>query len=297
MKKEHRIPPLENFIYSTTAPQIAVLFTNPFDTSKVRLQLQQSQGIYKNSLHCLYLIWKHEGIRGLQKGLFPAILREGSKNVFRLGCYEPILNTIHTEKTSAPFWKRFLAGSASGVMGALACNPFEVIKTRLQSRAAKDIEIGVQHSYQNSFSYAVRYLLKTEGIMSLWQGAKISAFRSFLGTGANLASYTTLREKLIKSEKMKDGMLTDTVCAFMSSLVTGLVMNPTDVLRTRVYNEITNGKKFNNVTIREIVMKEGLSALYKGFFTGFMRLGPHFTLTFIIYEQMKRISLSYKNSQ
>jgi len=294
MNTDKRIPPLENFIYATTAPQLAVIITNPFDTAKVRLQLQQSQGIYRNSLHCLYQIWKHEGLRGLQKGLFPAILREGSKNIFRLGCFEPILYTLHKDKSSPPFWKRFVAGSISGVMGALACNPFEVIKTRLQSKAAKSIEVGYQHSYQNSFLFAVRNLVQREGILGLWQGAKVSALRSFLGTGANLSSYTTLRENLINNKKMKDGIITDTVCALLSSLVTGLVMNPTDVLRTRVYNEITNGKKYNNVTVGEIIRKEGVSALYKGFFTGFMRLGPHFTLTFIIYEQMKRISLSYK---
>jgi hypothetical protein len=58
-------------------------------------------------------IYKNEGIRGLQKGLPPAILREGSKNIFRIGMFEPIINFIHDrekEHKAPPIWKRFIAG-------------------------------------------------------------------------------------------------------------------------------------------------------------------------------------------
>lgn len=77
------------------------------------------------------ITYQHEGVRGLQKGLTPAILREGSKNIFRIGMYDPIMGIIHTDTTkSAPAWKRMVAGSICGVMGAVACNPFELVKTR-----------------------------------------------------------------------------------------------------------------------------------------------------------------------
>jgi len=63
------LPAWQNFLFSTTSPQLAVLFTNPFDTAKVRLQLQGQSGekVYKNSIDCLVKIYKNEGIQGLQK--------------------------------------------------------------------------------------------------------------------------------------------------------------------------------------------------------------------------------------
>jgi hypothetical protein len=69
------------------------------DTIKVRLQLQ-SEGskavkIYSSSFDALTKIYSSEGIKGLQKGLMPAVLREGSKNLFRIGMYDPIMSILH----------------------------------------------------------------------------------------------------------------------------------------------------------------------------------------------------------
>ncbi len=40
--------------------------------------------IYRNSFDTIKKIYVNEGAKGLQKGLTPAILREGSKNLFRI---------------------------------------------------------------------------------------------------------------------------------------------------------------------------------------------------------------------
>lgn len=49
--KPRKIGQWESFVISGMAPAIAVIFTNPFDTAKVRLQLQ---GQSKNSVVVLY---------------------------------------------------------------------------------------------------------------------------------------------------------------------------------------------------------------------------------------------------
>jgi Ca2+-binding EF-hand superfamily protein len=46
-----------------------------------------------------------------------------------------------------------------------------------------------------------------------------------------------------------------------------------------------------------LLKHEGPRALFKGFFPSFVRLGPHFTLTFVFLEQMKRLDLRYKDYQ
>jgi solute carrier family 25 protein 34/35 len=82
-----RLGQFETFAMSAMAPAAAVLFTNPFDTTKVRLQLQgqtNAKRIYTNSFDAFTKIFKSEGIAGLQRGLTPAMLREGSKNWFRI---------------------------------------------------------------------------------------------------------------------------------------------------------------------------------------------------------------------
>ena len=45
--------------------------------------------------------------------------------------FDPIMTALHDPKRGrAPGWKRVVAGSLCGVMGAVSCNPFELVKTR-----------------------------------------------------------------------------------------------------------------------------------------------------------------------
>jgi hypothetical protein len=56
-----------------------VTASNPAEVAKTRLQLQgelvKSGGarVYKNTLDVLVKTWRNEGIRGVQKGLVPAV--------------------------------------------------------------------------------------------------------------------------------------------------------------------------------------------------------------------------------
>ncbi len=88
-------------------------------------------------------------------------------------------------------------------MGAVACNPFEVVKTRMQAATSSTTTaVGHQHQYEGLFQ-AIRHMIKHEGVQSLWKGSDLSAMRSFLGTGANLASYSWLREQVMEKKYMK----------------------------------------------------------------------------------------------
>ncbi|KAF9426765.1 Mitochondrial oxaloacetate carrier protein [Podila epigama] len=302
---------LENFAVSALAPSMAVLFTNPFDTVKVRLQLQGevvktrepgrngkeivrvSEKIYKSSLDCLQKTFRHEGIRGLQKGLFPAILKESSKNIFRLGLYDPILNAMHPlsypgEASTAPAWKRMIAGATCGAMGAISANPFELVKTRLQSHSAGNLAVGNQYAYTGTFS-ALRTIIGTDGVMTLYRGSMISIARSMLGSAANLTTYSLLKDHARNNWGAQDGIMLDMGSSLVSAFVSVVVMNPMDVVRIRLYNRSAQAPTQSTLqSCRHILLTEGPLAFYKGFSTHFMRIGPHFTLTFVFLGMLKR---------
>lgn len=305
------VPEWQGVIFGTISAPLAVIFTNPFDTTKVRLQLQgqnkEIPKVYKNTFDCFYKILKTEGIRGLQKGITPAIYREASKNVFRIGMFDPIMNVLHDkkkEKNSPPLWKRIVAGATTGALGALSCNPFELIKTRMQAQTvSKSTAVGFQHNYTGLWS-AFSTIYKKDGIAGLYVGSAVSVVRGTIGTSANLSTYSYLRDYIISNKILKDGPMNDMLCSLISSFVCCAVMNPLDVTRTRLYNQSRNppvksitggdGLVYKNAVdaFRKIVHYEGFFALYKGLLPSFFRLGPHFTLTFLFYEQMKRMSLN-----
>eukprot|EP01113_Clastostelium_recurvatum_P049815 TRINITY_DN9291_c0_g1_i2.p1 TRINITY_DN9291_c0_g1~~TRINITY_DN9291_c0_g1_i2.p1 ORF type:complete len:160 (-),score=28.98 TRINITY_DN9291_c0_g1_i2:154-594(-) len=143
--------------------------------------------------------------------------------------------------------------------------------------------------------------------------------RGILGTGANLSTYTYAREYVLRNGIMKDSPLTDLACAMPSGLATVLMINPVDVVRTRLYNQPGKAsssspsssttktapppptttpaaggsiQRYNGMmdAFVKIFRDEGVRAFYKGSVSHFLRMGPHFALTFLFFEQMKRVA-------
>ena len=62
---------------------LKVTVSNPAEVAKTRLQLQgelAKEGgtkVYKHSLDVFAKTWKNEGIRGMQRGLYPAVSGSG----------------------------------------------------------------------------------------------------------------------------------------------------------------------------------------------------------------------------
>ena len=240
---------------------------------------------YKNTVDAIHKIYVNEGMKGLQKGIYPAILRESSKNVFRIGMFDPIMNVIHDKKTgSAPAWKRMFAGSMCGVLGAVSCNPFELVKTRLQSASTGILAVGHQHNYTGVGS-ALKLIYNSEGFRGLYRGSLLSMGRSVVGSGSNLTAYSLMKEYMLTDLKWKDGISIDLISGLGSGLVSCIFMNPVDVVRTRYYNQ----KYVNGVgelytsgldCSKKVLKHEGLRGFYKGFVTHFLRIGPHFCRIF-----------------
>ena len=74
---------------------------------------------------------KEEGIKkGIYKGIEGAWMRESVYSTLRLGLYEPIKRAAGVKKDS---WmiSKFLAGSASGLIGSVLANPADLLKIRM----------------------------------------------------------------------------------------------------------------------------------------------------------------------
>ena len=75
-------------------------------------------------------------------------------------------------------------------------------------------------------------------------------------------------------------------------------MNPIDVVRTRYYNQpFKDGKGMKYPSgisaATTIFHSEGPQAFYKGFLTHFLRIGPHFCLTFVFLGILRRSTADY----
>lgn len=295
------------------ATMSAALFTNPIEVVKTRMQIQgelsnltYEQKIYRNPFQAFLLIGRTEGIKGLQSGLGPAVLYQLTMNGTRLGLYEPIKRLLNGDVHSSPHpIKNVIAGSTSGVLAAIIGSPFFLIKVRLQTQAsgssiAATKTVGYQHHYKGAIS-GLHEIWKSEGIRGLYRGVSAAMLRVGIGSGVQLSTYDACKSFVVStcsSSPYLSSIFSSTSVSthFAASLIAGffvtLAMNPPDVLSTRMYNQPVVGSQnqlYSNVfdCAYKIISKEGIFALYKGFFAHYLRLGPHTILTFVFWEQLK----------
>ena len=129
-----------NFATAAAGPALACIITNPADVAKTRLNLERElksteMSRTTSSVRKMQQTYAAEGITGLQRGLQLAMVREASKNTFRIGLYQPLVDLGRGSSRApgpAPFSVLMPAAMGSGAISALLTNPLDLLKTRLQ---------------------------------------------------------------------------------------------------------------------------------------------------------------------
>eukprot|EP00063_Salmo_salar_P050977 XP_014025812.1 PREDICTED: mitochondrial glutamate carrier 1-like [Salmo salar] len=110
---------------------------------------------------------KEKGIAGLYKGLGATLLRDVPFSII----YFPLFANLNTlgkrgAQGPAPFYVSFLAGCLAGSTAAVAVNPVDVIKTRIQS-----MNRGSTEETYSGVTDCISKILKNEGPSAFLKGA------------------------------------------------------------------------------------------------------------------------------
>eukprot|EP00965_Chrysotila_dentata_P187955 6172442-Pleurochrysis_carterae.AAC.2 len=279
---------------SAAAPALACCFSNPADVAKTRLNLDNElrprgePPKFQGSVHCLQTIWRAEGVAGIQRGLGFAMLREASKNTFRLGLYDPLVHKINGGPGKAPLSVLTVAGAISGSISALICNPVDLLKTRLQLDPSHPSGSGSE----GGAIQLAKEIIRKEGVLGLWRGVLANMGRSFLSGASQLSVNAYMKQ--LASQYTKPNVFSDACCALVAGFATVAAMNPVDVVRTRLYSQRINADGqpmlYRSATdcAWQLASVEGPSAFYKGAVANFYRTGPHTVLTFVFLGWIRR---------
>lgn len=301
----HKVSKFGSFVAGGLAACIAVTVTNPFDCVKTRMQLQgelhaNAAKVYTNPIQAFGVIFKNEGIAGLQKGLASAYLYQIALNGSRLGFYEPIrgiLNNVFYPNVESHKVQHIginvAAGATSGVVGAFIGSPLFLVKTRMQSYS-NAIHIGQQTHYTSVFN-GLATIFRSEGIKGLFRGVDAAMLRTGIGSAVQLPIYNICKNFLLKHDLMNDGTGLHLLSSTIAGFGVGVAMNPWDVVLTRVYNQKGNLYSGPIDCFIKTVRNEGLSALYKGFGAQILRIGPHTVLCLTFMEQTLKLVYSVES--
>ncbi|XP_015606454.1 calcium-binding mitochondrial carrier protein Aralar1 isoform X2 [Cephus cinctus] len=165
-----------------------VIFTNPLEIVKIRLQVAGE--IAGGSKVRAWSVVKELGIFGLYKGARACFLRDVPFSAIYFPMYAHTKAKMADEGGYNTPISLLLSGAIAGVPAAALVTPADVIKTRLQVVAREG-----QTTY-NGLMDCARKIYKEEGARAFWKGATARVFRSSPQFGVTLFTYELLQRLL-----------------------------------------------------------------------------------------------------
>lgn len=147
---------------------------HPFDTVKVHMQTDDPKNPkYRGTFHCLRVILRRDGIRGIYRGISSPMAGIGLVNAIVFGVYGNVQKYSNDPNS---LMTHFYAGSIAGICQSFVCSPMELAKTRLQ--LSKQIDSGIKFSGP---VHCLRHIFKTEGIRGTFKGLVATILRDIPG--------------------------------------------------------------------------------------------------------------------
>ncbi|KAJ7178584.1 mitochondrial tricarboxylate transporter [Mycena crocata] len=142
---------------------------------------------YRGLIHGTASIVRQEGIRGIYRGLFPVMMRQGANSAIRFTTYSTLkqfVQGVARPGQTLPSTITFGIGGIAGLVTVYTTMPLDVIKTRMQSLEARA-------QYRNSFHCAYR-IFTEEGILRFWTGTTPRLTRLVLSGGIVFTVYENI---------------------------------------------------------------------------------------------------------
>eukprot|EP00052_Salpingoeca_macrocollata_P022996 m.201177 g.201177 ORF g.201177 m.201177 type:complete len:289 (+) comp21932_c1_seq2:215-1081(+) len=178
-------------------------------------------------------------------------------------------------------------GMTAGGIGAVVGTPADLALIRMSADGAQPPEL--RRNYKNVFDALLR-VTREEGVLGMWKGCGPTVGRALVVNAAQLACYSQAKEQLLALGTFGEGIGLHFAASMVSGLATTAASMPVDILKTRLQNmRVVNGVpqyKGAMDVFTQIVQKEGVFALWRGFLPYWSRLGPHTVITFVFMEQM-----------
>lgn len=174
-----------------------VIFTNPLEIVKIRLQVQgEAQRITGARVVGAVEVIRELGLRGLYKGASACLLRDIPFSAIYFTAYAHIKRDLFGECEGKPLTplQLLLSGALAGMPAAYLATPADVIKTRLQVVARTG-----QQTYHGILDAATK-ISREEGFKAFFKGGPARVLRSSPQFGFTLLTYELLQRMLPFSE-------------------------------------------------------------------------------------------------
>ncbi|EFO86058.1 hypothetical protein GCK72_005036 [Caenorhabditis remanei] len=294
-----KVPDLTNYdhlIGGFCGGVTSTVVCHPFDLLKIRFSANEGSSLrpqYKGYADAVRKIVRVEGVRGLYQGWTPSLIGASVS----WGLYFQWYNSLRTKinenfSTGSEMANNLISGCISGSAIMCITNPIWLTKTRLC----------LQYENQQTKRYTgmidcMRQTVQQEGFFGLYRGFVTGVIGTTHGA-VQIAAYSWMIDKRCAARGLpKDTFLNQTdyvVASSTSKILATTVTFPYQVLRTRMQDHNTDSRGVWKTTLKTI-RNEGATGLWKGCLIANVRQLPAAVVTFLTYENVKRLVAMTKN--
>mgnify|MGYP000103134679 CR=1 FL=1 len=264
---------IKDVIASIIGSTACVYTGQPFDTVKVRMQVQPEE--FTGPIQCFRKTFQGEGWSSLWKGSLPALSGALGENMVAFGVNGHIQRLFNQweKKWVSPELENVLSGSLTGFCTAFVLCPADVLKCRAQLNRAQ--------GGSGNVSDIMNVVVKESGLKGFYRGFGIQIARDIPFYAFFFGSYD-FSCKLFK--KYTD--VSDTTAYFISGGLAGqaawVASLPFDTVKS-VIQTTANPKSVLDTT-KDIVARYGVRGLYSGIEVAVIRAFPANAALFCAYE-------------
>jgi solute carrier family 25 carnitine/acylcarnitine transporter 20/29 len=261
----------QQFINGWVAGISSVIISHPFDTYKTHIQENKIMPDYK--------------LRTLYRGLSAPLLGVGFEKAVVFGVYESSI--MHTSKWCKNIYgdnmyafvaSNAMSGGLSGMCASFIVTPFERFKILLQTASAPTNPTATNPTTCPASAPNIR---------SIFQGLSATFYRETPGFAIYFSTYNYLKYKYEQDNKKKLGLANSFIYGGLAGTTSWIFIYPQDRIKTKIQALRDTHMSFKE-GFNEIVKKEGITGLYKGFSYALLRAIPLHATAFMTMEMCKK---------
>jgi len=125
--------------------------------------------------------------------------------------------------------------------------------------------------------------------------------RAALLTASQVPTYDHAKHLVLDAGYMQEGYMCHFACCMVAGVVAAGVTSPVDLAKSRVMTQPVDPASGRGTLyagtfdcLAQVARREGPQALFKGFNSQWLRIGPHTTISLMCFEQLRRLAgMSY----
>ncbi|KAI8391676.1 mitochondrial carrier domain-containing protein [Radiomyces spectabilis] len=284
---------VKSFLSGGFGGMASVIVGQPFDLLKVRMQT--SEGVYKNTADCFKQILKKDGVLGLYRGMatpLASITPIFAVSFWSYDLGKKIVYSLRTDKENKELSlaEVTFAGAFSAVPTTLFMAPSERVKVLMQIQGQ-----GGEQKYKGPFD-VVRQLYKEGGVRSIFRGTGATLLRDSPGSAAYFVAYELIKKALTPAGSRPEDLNPGAVlfAGGMAGVAMWTIAIPPDVLKSRLQSAPAGTYNGLLDCLQKTVRTDGTRALFKGLGPAMLRAFPANAATFLGVEySMKAMNLVF----